>query len=105
MLFPRRPNLKTNDEGIFDLGAILTLAAGAIVAIITVIIVLNVLSTGTPQIASATNNITENVSTADWGDSTANAVAPSLGTIIAIGALFMVVVLAVGAFFVGRRGD
>lgn len=67
------------------------------------VVALKILASVTPTYAESAASISENVSTADWGDDTANDIAPTFGMVLSLSALFGLVALAIGAVVVGHK--
>jgi hypothetical protein len=66
-------------------------------AIIGAVVVVTLISALLPTFAGAAKNISANVSTVDWGNSTTNSIAPVFGLVISLAALFALV----GLIFLG----
>jgi hypothetical protein len=91
-----------NDKA--NVSSIGTLALGIVVIIVGAVVGLIVLSTLFPTYSGAVANLSENVTTADWGNETANALGPVFGLLIALGGLFAIIGLAFLAYKLKRGG-
>lgn len=77
--------------------SIAAIIIGAVVALI-------LLSTLFPTYSGSVKNLSSNVTTADWGNPTANALGPVFGLLIALGGLFAIVGLAFAAYKLKQVG-
>jgi hypothetical protein len=75
-------------------GFALTIAAVIVGAVVALILI----STLFPTYSGAVKNLSSNVTTADWGNTTANALGPVFGLLISLGGLFAIVGLAFLAY-------
>jgi hypothetical protein len=80
--------------------AALGIVAVIIAAYLAVIVISNLL----PTYSSGVSSISENVSTADWGDDTANSLGPVFAMVISLGGMFALVGLALAAFALKGKG-
>lgn len=88
--------LRKNESA--NLGAIGAVALSVAAVIVGAVVSLILLSNLFPAYSGAVGNLSENMTTADWGDPTANSIAPTFGMLIALGGLFAIVGLAFVAY-------
>lgn len=94
---------KMNDRaasGVYALGAIALTIIGVILG---AVIGMKVISQLLPGYASDTKNVTENLTTADFGDATANSIADVFGMVVGIAAVVAIVGLVLLAVTLSRR--
>jgi len=97
--------LAQDDEAIVSLGHVGAFALSIAAVIIAAVVALIILSTLFPTYGGAVKNLSNNVTTQDWGNSTANSLGPIFGLLIALGGLFAIVGLAFVAYQLGgHRG-
>lgn len=92
----RRLSEKRHDNDVAA-ASLANIGAGALVvvaAIIGAVVGMKVLAQLFPTYSSSAGALAENFSTADWGDDTANSISPTMGMVVALGALFSVLGLA-----------
>jgi hypothetical protein len=80
--------------------AALGIVAVIIAAYLAVIVISNLL----PTYAGGVSSISENVSTAEWGDPTADSLGPVFAMVISLGGMFALVGLALAAFHLKKSG-
>lgn len=100
---PSANRLRKNDAGFMNLGPILAIVGAVLVVILGAIVVFSILGSTTGSLASSVKNTSTNVSTSDWGSTTANAIAPNFGLIISLVGLFIVVIGAAGVLYFQRH--
>lgn len=90
-----RPMNDTAATSLSGIGAVALSVAAVIIGAVVSLILLSALF---PSYSGAVGNLSENVSTADWGDDTANSISPVFGMLVALGGLFAVIGLAFVAY-------
>lgn len=94
-------DLATDDSAnLAGIGASALMVVGIVLGAVVSLLILAELM---PTYSSAVGNISENFTTADWGDATANSISPIFGLVVAIGGLFAIVGLAFLAYRFSRR--
>jgi predicted membrane-bound spermidine synthase len=96
----RASNSLTNDDARFSVTALLSVALAIVGVIIGAQIGMRLLSTMAPGFISDGANLSENISTADYGDPLANSLAPNFGLLISLAILFALVGLAFAVVFI-----
>jgi hypothetical protein len=86
-----------------DIKKIGAVALGVAAVIIGAVVSLILLSNLFPAYSGAVGNLSENVTTSDWGDPTANSIAPTFGMLVALGGLFAVIGLAFAAYQLSKN--
>ena len=76
-----------------------TMALGVAAVIIGAVVALTLISQLFPTYAGAVASISENVSTAEWGDATANSLGPVFALVVSLGGLFAII----GLVFLGYQ--
>lgn len=92
-----------NDEAAVSLGSMGAVALGVASLIIGAVVSLILLSALFPSYSGAVGNLSENVTTSDWGNDTANSIAPVFGMLIALGGLFAIVGLGFAAYSLTKK--
>lgn len=92
----RERRFQTNDEA--DLSNIGGVAMAVAAIIIAAVVTLTLLSNLFPTYSASVASISENVSTADWGDETANGIGPVFAMLVSLGGLFAIVGLVFLAY-------
>lgn len=93
----------TNDEAAANVQGMLWGALGLVLAIVGVIITASILASLIGDYASNVRSVSENVSTQDWGDPTANTLAGPFALLLSLGGLFGIVGVAIASFVFSRR--
>lgn len=83
-------NGRASDAGFVDVSSALSLAVLVAVVIVGAVVALQVLSNLFPTYAGAVANLSTNMSTANWGNTTANSLGPIFGLLISLAGIFAV---------------
>lgn len=96
---------RRDDAANTSLAGIGAIALSIVAVIISAVVGLVILSKLFPTYSGAAANLSTNMSSADWGDPTANSLGPVFAMVVSLGALFAVVGLVFGIYAVvkGRR--
>lgn len=101
-MFADKKNLKNNDSAaLSNIGVMALTVVGVIIGAVVSLLILAELM---PTYSGAVANISDNFTSADWGDQTANSISPIFGLVVSLGGLFAIVGLAFVAFRLSRRG-
>lgn len=101
----RNSKLHKNEEANFDFMGILFGALALVGVILAAVIGMRILSSLAPGFISDGANLSQNISDADYGDATANSLAPTFGLLISLSVLFAIVGLVIGiVLFYRKRG-
>lgn len=92
-----------NDVAAANLSSIGAAAIGVAAVIVGAVVALILMANLSDDYAGAVKNISDNVSTADWGDTTANGIAPTFGMLLSLGGLFALVGLAFVAYRISKK--
>lgn len=90
------------DEAAVSLGAIGAVAMGTAAVIIGAVVTLILLANLFPSYSGAVGNLSDNLTTADWGDETANGISPTFAMLVSLGGLFAIVGLVFVAYKLHR---
>lgn len=78
------------DPALIDVGHALSLAVVVAVIIVGAVVALQVLSSLFPTYSGAVKNLSSNMTTADWGNTTANSLGPIFGLLISLAGIFAI---------------
>lgn len=96
---------RTPDGANIDVGHALGLAVLVAVIIVGAVVALQVLASLFPVYSGAVSNLSSNMSTANWGNATANSLGPIFGLLISLAGIFAVLGLAFLAFAFYKGGS
>jgi hypothetical protein len=96
-------SLRKNDAAAVEIGDVTKVAFTVVGLILGAIVSLIILAALFPSYSGAVGNLSENLSTSDWGDATANSIAPVFGLLVSLGGLFAVAGLAFAAYQLTKR--
>jgi hypothetical protein len=94
----------SNDQAAASFAGIGALALTVAAVIVGAVVALILISTLFPTYAGAVKNLSQNVTTADFGNTTANSLGPVFGLLISLGGLFAIVGLAFVAYHLKPHG-
>lgn len=101
--FTNARRLGRNDTAAASLGSIGTTAIGVAAVIVGAVVSLIILANLFPSYSGAVGNLSTNMSTADWGDDTANSLSPTFAMLISLGGLFAILALGFAAYKLSRK--
>lgn len=91
----RRAKLRQDDRAVSTIAGIGTAIMGIIVVIIVAVVGMRVIAALFPTYSGSVSNISENFTTADWGDTTANSISPIFALVVALVGLIALVGLVI----------
>lgn len=95
-----RQMAKDDRANISGIGGNALAVAGVIIGAVVGLLLISSLF---PTYSSAVKNLSANMTSSDWGNTTANAIAPTFGMLIALGGLFAIVGVAFVAYNLAKK--